>query len=789
MLRYVGLFFFVFLSVNTINSQSINPDLLKRHWSALWISCPDVPQKDYGVFHFRKKINLDKVPDKFVVHVSGDNRYRLFVNEQSVCFGPARGDLMNWYFETIDIAPYLKEGENIIASTVWNMGTHAPVAQISNQTGFVLQGDGESEQIINTNASWKVMKNESYSLCSTDNMARLQAYMVIGPGDKIDASKYPWGWERLNYDDKNWTNALQVTNPSPYSIGTDNLWNLTPRNIPLMEEKHQRLSRIRRAEGISVSDELLQGKKPLTIPANTKTSILIDQDFNTTAYPQLLVSGGKGASIQLNYTEALLNEKMQKGNRNNIDGLSVIGNYDVFLPDGGINRLFNTLWLRTYRYIQMDITTANEPLIINDLYGYYTGYPFEQKARFSSNDKSMEDIWNVGWRTARLCAGETYYDCPYYEQLQYPGDTRIQALISLYVTGDDRLMRKAILDFYNSRVPEGLTQGRYPSNRIQVIPPYALFWVSMIYDYWMYRQDDEFVAQFLPTIDAIMTWYENNVDKDKDMLGPMRWWNFVDYTDGFPGGVPHGAERGNSSVVTFQLTYTLNQAVKLYEYFDKKCEADKYKQLSDRLKKGAYDQCFNKEKNAMANTPEKDSYSQHASILAILSDAIPAADQESVMKTVINDSSLIPVTFYFRFYLTQALKKTGLGDLYYPSLDYWRDMIKIGLTTFAEKPEPARSDCHAWSASPLYDYFAIICGITPDSPQFKTIKIEPSLGDLKQISGSMPHPNGEIKIELQRQGKIGLKGEVIIPRNITGIFKWGGKEIVLRGGSQLIDIK
>jgi alpha-L-rhamnosidase len=77
----------------------------------------------------------------------------------------------------------------------------------------------------------------------------------------------------------------------------------------------------------------------------------------------------------------------------------------------------------------------------------------------------LQQIWDIGWRTAQLCAGETYFDCPYYEQLQYEGDTRIQSLISLYVTGDDRLMRKAILDFYHSRVPEGLTQGRYPKQQ------------------------------------------------------------------------------------------------------------------------------------------------------------------------------------------------------------------------------------------------------------------------------------------------------------------------------------
>lgn len=783
------LIFAVLIIFETVNAQNINPKILQHRWNAQWITCPDVPQKDYGVFNFRKKLTLETVPDNFIIHVSADNRYRLFVNGQSVCFGPARGDIANWYFETIDIAPYLKAGDNMIAASVWNMGVHAPVAQISNQTGFVIQGDTEKEHIINTNNSWKVIQNKAYTPCSTDNGARLRAYMVVGPGDQIEGSAYPWGWETLEYDDSAWLKPVGVTAPTPYGTGTDNLWNLTPRNIPLMEESMQRMRIIRKAEGVKVTDALLEGKEPLTIPANKTVSILIDQEHNTTAYPYVLVSGGKGASVKMSYTEALLDQKMRKGNRNEIEGRSVIGNYDVFLPDGEENRLFSTLWLRTYRYVQLDITTKDEPLVVEDLYGFYTGYPFEQKAIFTADDKSLKEIWDVGWRTARLCAGETYYDCPYYEQLQYPGDTRIQALISLYVSGDDRLMRKAILDFYNSMVPEGLTQGRYPSSRFQVIPPYALCWISMIYDYWMYRQDDEFVSQFLPAINNVLSWYEDKIDKDKGMLGPMKWWNFVDYTDGFPSGVPHGATDGNSTVISMQLTYTLTQASKLYEYFDKGCEADKYKLLCDKINKATYDLCFDKAKNAMADTPEKKTYSQHASILAVLSGAIPENQHQSVMKTVVNDASLIPVTFYFRFYLTQALKKAGLGDMYYPSLQYWRDMINVGLTTFAEKPEPARSDCHAWSASPLYDYFAIICGITPSSPHFNDIRIEPSLGELKNVDASMPHPNGEIKVKLERVGEKGIKAEISLPDQVSGEFKWNGKVNSLRGGKQTLKVE
>lgn len=312
---------------------------------------------------------------KFIIHVSADNRYRLYVNGKPVCSGPARGDLYNWYFETIDIAPYLKEGDNVLAALVWNMGTLAPVAQVSNQTGFVLQGNDEEEKIVNTNNSWKVIKDSPYLPCSIDNGARLKAYFATGVGDQVNASRYPWGWEQLAYDDHLWRSAKQVARAAPVGYGTDNLWTLAPRTIPLMEEKQQRITVLRRCEGLQISNDFLTGKRPLTIPPHKTVKILLDQTYNTVAYPELTVSGGNKSSIKMLYAEALF-KNMKKGNRNDIEGKELMGNYDIFLPDGSRNRIFRPLWFRNYRNIQLEIQTDDDPLVIGDFYGSYTGYPF-----------------------------------------------------------------------------------------------------------------------------------------------------------------------------------------------------------------------------------------------------------------------------------------------------------------------------------------------------------------------------------------------------------------------------
>jgi hypothetical protein len=786
------LILFLLLGTNfSANTQNlpVNAKLLNGDWSAQWISCPGVVEKAYGVYHFRKTFDLADASSQFIIHVSADNRYVLYVNGTEVGRGPARSSLYNWNFATYDIASHLHKGKNVIAALVWNMGEYAPVAQISAQTGFLLQGDDKAEDIVNSDNKWKVFHDTAYAPCATNMGALLHTYFVVGPGDEVQADAYPWNWQEPAFDDSKWQQARVLGTPVvPQGYGSDNIWTLAPRTIPQMEEKMQRMAVVRSKQGKNEDSYFLQGGHPLTVAPHTKKTFLIDQSFETIGYPVLKVSGGKGSKIQMTYAEALFNSKGQKENRNVVEGKTMKGLYDIFYPDGGKERSFSPLWLRTWRYIQLDIQTGDQPLVLDDLYGIYTGYPFVQKASFASNDSSLKEIWKVGWRTARLCAGETYFDCPYYEQLQYEGDTRIQSLISLYNTGDDRLMRKAINDFFNSRLPMGLTQGRYPSSRLQVIPPFSLFWVSMLHDYWMLREDDAFLNKYLDGANVVLHWYENHIDSSLGMLGRMKWWSFVDWNDAFPGGTPPGANDGHSAIITLQYAYTLRQAAELFNYFGRKEEGNHFSQLADQLSKSTYEHCFDKAKMEMADTPEKNSYSQHASIMAILADAIPAADEQKVMKNILYDTSLSQATFYYRFYLTRAMVKAGMADLYYSQLTPWRDMLRIGLTTFAEKPDPTRSDCHAWSASPEYDFLATICGIMPDAPGFSKVKIEPALGELTHVNGTMPVPDGTITVTLTRKDKTGIEGEVTLPEKLTGRFVWNGKEIQLHGGRQEIDL-
>jgi hypothetical protein len=97
------------------------------------------------------------------VYISGDNRYELFVNGTRAVWGPARGDLTHWRYETVDVGPYLHSGKNLLAAVVWNDGPYRAVAQISNRTGFLLQSADAAYNLLNTSAAWKCAVDKAYS--------------------------------------------------------------------------------------------------------------------------------------------------------------------------------------------------------------------------------------------------------------------------------------------------------------------------------------------------------------------------------------------------------------------------------------------------------------------------------------------------------------------------------------------------------------------------------------------------------------------------------------------------
>lgn len=763
----------------TKNADGKDFSQLKYAWHAQWITHPDASTLDFGSFLFRRSFELSSKPESFMIHISADNRYRLYVNGHYVGMGPETGDINNYRYETRDIASMLNEGRNVIAAEVINYGEFRKASQMTFQTAFICQIDasvGRSD--LDTGfGGWKVVRNEGRGVTPFASNFEL-GYYVAGPGDILYCDKFPWGWEQLGFDDARWSEPRAAT--VEFAVGRGFLygstWFLTPRELPYVTERRTDFAR---AFIEQQQVDIPFAKNVWSIPANTQASVLLDHGHHTIGMPEIVFSKGRGAQIKVTYSEALYDKDMNKGHRDDVSGKRIIGYYDLAYPDGGVGRKFAATAMKTYRYVQVDIKTADQPLEISDFYGVNTTYPFTIEGAFRCDDSVINKIYDAACLTLRNSSYEDFID-PYFEQLQYIGDARIEALAALSMSSDLRLMRKAIETFDNSRLPLGLTQSRYPSYIVQIIPPYSLIWIGMIYDYMMYGGDMNFIRQRTNGMMSVLDWFSNHID-DTGLLYDLRWWNFTDWATGYPSGIPPGADDGHSTNISLQYALALQKAAKIFSELENDKRANELTQQAEKIVSAVNNRCFAHDRQMYREAVENNIFSQHTQILAVLSGAVDPKRQGDFLRQIIADKSLIQTTLYFKFYMFEAMLQAGIGDLYTQNLNSWRELISMGLTTFPETDINPRSECHGWSASPAYHLLNIVAGIRPARPGFNQVIIEPHMGPLTGLEACIPTPNGKIEVRYElNAGK--LTAQIVLPKESTGIFVWHGRQYRLNEG-------
>jgi hypothetical protein len=282
------------------------------------------------------------------------------------------------------------------------------------------------------------------------------------------------------------------------------------------------------------------------------------------------------------------------------------------------------------------------------------------------------------------------------------------------------------------------------------------------------------------------------------LLGRVPWWPFVDWGADFKDGVPPQDEDGGSAVLTLQFVEALRDAAELERAHGDAHIAENYERVAERAATAVGKLCWSAKHGLLADTPAQKHFSQHANILAVWLDVVPAAKQKELLTKILSRSdsgfaapaevpTMTAATYYFRFYLARALEHAGMGDEYLKLLGPWRAMVGLGLTTWAESPEPTRSDSHAWSAHPNFDLLRIVAGIRPMNAGFEKVTIEPHLVALKEVHAGMPIPQGMVEVEYARRAE-GVEARVKLPETVTGKLVWKGRSIALRSGEQTVTL-
>jgi len=767
-------------------------------WKARWVSHPEAPAGNSHTEPFfaeyRLGVELD-APRLVRLHVSADERYRLMLNGRPLGRGPERGDPLHWHFETFDVP--LSMGTHIFTVEVWSLGEHRPYAQLSVRHGLLVMAEGEgNEAIFSTGiADWEVARVAGYG---TIPVRLPGTFGATGCRFAISAAG-------LNAS-RSFVKAVGVGAAVPASARMESRgqWQLTPSVLPAMHEEVRQVGSVRHVDhtdpdrtfetAVAGRDAaaateaeawqaMLAGESPIVVPPHSARRVLIDLDDYYCLYPMVTVSGGAGSLIRVHTAEAMFSADGQtKHHRDRVEGLHFLGQGDDLLPDGSRAQRFSPPWYLAGRYMQIAVRTGEHPLTLHAVEITETHYPHNWETTIRTSDERIGALIPIGLRSIEMCSHETYFDCPYYEQLMYVGDTRLEALVTYAMARDDRLPRKAITLFDNSRGPDGLTSSRYPTRTTQTIPPFSFWWVAMVHDFLMWRGDMEFVRARMPGVRAVIEALRTRVD-DEGLFHPFQGWNFTDWAGHLSGHARTTAQPapfygpGPSAIHQFHAAYTLNLAAELEAALGEDTLAARHLILCRKLRSVGHRSFFDHDRSLYRELPHGTpipaesnwrEFTEQTQSLALLSGAVPAGVLPRFAAALIAGEGMLPATIYFSHYLFEAyrlLADHGGIDAFYRRMELWYELPKRGFKTTFEQPEPTRSDCHAWGAHPLFHLYATVLGVRPAAPGFARVHVQPRLGTLGPsfAAAALVHPRGTITIETSR-----TETTLKLPPGVTG---------------------
>jgi hypothetical protein len=306
----------------------------------------------------------------------------------------------------------------------------------------------------------------------------------------------------------------------------------------------------------------------------------------------------------------------------------------------------------------------------------------------------------------------------------------------------------------------------------------------MVHDYWMYVNEPDAVRDWLPGVRAVLSFFAR-YQKADGSLDRLPWWRIIDATPGWEGGAPPQEADGSSAPYDLLLLQAHQWAAEMEAALGSKGLAREYAAMARRLRATIRRLYWDAARRLYADTPARTVFSEHTNTLAVLAGLERGNAARALMERTLSDPSLVPCALFFKFYLHAAVNKAGLGDRYLDLIAPWRTMLARGFTTWPEFPDypgrSSRSDCHAWSAHPNFEIFRTVLGVDTAAPGFRRVLVRPFLGRLREASGEIAHPDGVVRVRLQRAGE-GLEAEVELPEGVGGDLEWHGRKSTLQPG-------
>ncbi|MBW3535538.1 MAG: alpha-L-rhamnosidase N-terminal domain-containing protein [Gemmatimonadetes bacterium] len=683
-----------------------------QSWQARWIAAPGGAEGN--TWHaFRHEIDLDDAPFRTVVRIAASDKYWLWVNGQMVVFegqlkrGPSRSTT---YYDTLDLAPHLREGRNTIAALVWYWGRSGYSHRSAGQAGFLFEADFGGRPLV-SDAGWKARVLPAYQAAADPqpNGALTEQHV------RYDARLAVPGWNQPGFDDSGWAPAVELgTPPIPP-------WNeLVARPIPMW-----------RGGGLQDYASLERGERG---------AVVARLPYNAQVTPYLRVRAPAGELIVMS-TDTYVTAR----------ATTVRAEY---VTREGVQEYESYGWMSGHE-VRYQMSPAVEVL---DLKYRETGYRADVEGSFRSDDGDLDALWTKARRTLQVNMRDNHMDTPDRERAQWLGDVVVQLGQVFYALDAQRgplLARKAFRQMAAWQRDDGALLTPIPYGKGLDSPELPLQLLSAVgwyglWSYYLHTGDEETLAAVYPAVREYLGLWEVAADGlVVHRPGDWAWADWGEHADYavLENAWYHLALRGAKEVAT-----VVGAVADTADY------AERMRALEAAFRSRFWAGDHYRSPGHAGRVDDR------SNALAVLAGLATPDQHSALLQVLLREEHASP---YMEKYVLEAIfvldgaehAMARMKRRYGPQIRSW-------ITTLWEDWEFREWNTynHAWAGGPLTLLSRYAAGVAPAEPGWERYSLLPQMGSLREIAAVVPTPHGGIEVSLERgPGRVRVAVDAPVP--------------------------
>ena len=661
---------------------------------------------------FRKKVNIEEVPQNVRAQIAVDSKYWLYINDEIIiCEGEVkRGETRDSiYYDELDLAPYLKSGENTIAILVWYWGDVSISHNSSGQGAMLFQAKLGDTYLV-SDETWKISKNKAYLQDKLRPNNRLIEYNVY-----YDATLEIENWYKSEFDDSTWESAkvLGTANSEPWG-------ELIERDIPQFKNYD-----------LKEYDNMSEYAEYTTTKAETIEMII---PYNAQFTPYLNIEAKKGLKITIKTDQY-----------EDVSGDSVKCTY---LTKDGVQEFESLAWMNGEK-VYYEFPKGVKIISL----GYReTGYDTEMTGNFESDDEFFNKLWKMADRTLYVNMHDSYMDCPNRERAQWFGDMSIEMMEAMYAmdTNAYKLYEKGIKTTIGWRDEDILPTVAPITLGDLHLPTQMLSGINSMYEYYEYTGKKDFLEYIYPYVKNYLNLWQVNENGLVYCTVTYPIWEWGDSV----------ATCDYKAIENAWYYLAMNKACEMANVLGYQEDVDDYNNRLSNLK-----QYYNSNLWTVDGYKSQDStmIDERANAIAVLS-GLADSDKYDTISNILTTS--FDSTVYMEKYILEALCKMGKIEEAQNRIRFRYDEMvnseKACSTLWENWNYDIGTKNHAWAGGPLIIMSKYFAGIEPLEKGYDVISIKPQFGDLTKISSKVTTVKGDIELDAEKSDNM-LSMKINVP--------------------------